>query len=127
MQLLAHRCVVYAGALYRNMASQDRSSTQRRLRIPKALAVALLGASATVAVSFAGCDSSTEKNAGGDPSAVVPDASIDAADDGMIADAALDATPDATPDAMADAAVDAPADARPDARPDAPPPDAPMT
>jgi hypothetical protein len=97
-----------------------------RLRIPKALAVALLGSTTTVAVSFSGCDvpQKTAHN-NPDPSAV-PDASIDGSeidtpdtpDD--VADAMLDARPDAAIDARPDAAIDARPDAAIDARPDAP-------
>jgi len=90
----------------------------RRLRIPKALAVALLGSASTVAVSFGGCDVPTKMPRSEDPSAVIPDAgSVDGDTlDSDVADAMVDAMIDARPDA----AIDARPDAAPDAAPDAP-------
>jgi hypothetical protein len=87
-----------------------------RLRIPNALAVALLGSATSIAVSVVGCDAPQAK-VPSDPSAIVPDAIVDGdvddALDGMLADAAIDARPDAPPDARPDARPDAPPDARP--------------
>jgi hypothetical protein len=98
----------------------DRASSQpRRLRIPKALVVALVGSSATLAVSFSGCDTPTQKIAS-DPAASVPDGAIADADTDASIDGQPDAQPDAPPDVAIDARPDAPPDARPDARPDAP-------
>lgn len=96
----------------------------RRLRIPTALAVAFVGSSATVAMTFAGCHGG--HHAPSDSNA--PDTSSLIERDAMI-DVLVDATPDAKPDAKPDAPPDAPPDARPDARPDAPPdarPDTPI-
>jgi hypothetical protein len=114
------------------MASHD--SKPRRLRIPKALAVALLGTSATIAVSFSGCDAPKSRIPIDGSTPTTPDSDIvvgiedntfqDAPIDGT-PDAAIDARPDAPPDARPDARPDAPPDARPDARPDAAP-DAPV-
>jgi hypothetical protein len=118
------------------MASHDdhASSKRRRLRIPKALAVALLGSSATIAASFAGCDTPKTKVSVDAPSetpdtGIVPDgneqnAVADASIDGK-PDAAIDARPDAAIDARPDVAIDAAIDARPDAAPDARPDAAP--
>jgi hypothetical protein len=112
------------------MASHnDRASSKRRLKIPKALAVALLGSSATLAVSFSGCDVPKAKIVVDAASAEAEsDSLIDASQDDALADAsidappdvAIDAPPDARPDAAIDAAIDARPDAAPDARPDAP-------
>ena len=105
------------------MPSQDDRdpSSPRRLRIPKALVAALVGSSATLAVSFS-CDEPKPKVPVDAPTIVDEEGTIDASDiDGdMIADAMWDAKPDAKPDAMPDAKPDAQPDARPDARPDAP-------
>lgn len=77
---------------------------RHRLRIPKALAVALVGSTATVAISFSGCDDS--------------DVGLTETDEPTVADAGT-----ADGEAFADAEVDA----RPDARPDAyVPPDTPV-
>jgi hypothetical protein len=97
--------------------ARDRSSS-RRLRIPTALAVALVGSSASIAVSVAGCDVPHKT-----PVVDATHPGVDAADtpDAIDSDAFVDAGVDTnTADAVIDAASDAPADARPDARPDAP-------
>jgi hypothetical protein len=66
------------------------------LRIPKALAVALVGSTATVAISFSGCnDSVVGVNETDEPT--MADAAT--ADGEELADAAVDARPDARPDA----------------------------
>ena len=81
------------------------------LRIPKALAVALLGSSAIVAVSVSACDDTTRPRPDGGDIGIDVDAT-----DGNVTDAMIDAQAEA----LTDAAADAPVDARPDARPDAP-------
>jgi hypothetical protein len=131
--VLSHSCVAARLPLYRSMASHnDPASSKRRLKIPKALAVALLGSSATLAVSFSGCDAPKAKIAVDAPSTEAADIGFDASQDDALADAsidgspdappdvAIDAPPDARPDAPIDAAIDARPDAAPDARPDAP-------
>jgi hypothetical protein len=107
------------------MASHD-SSKPRRLRIPKALAVALLGSSATIAVSFAGCDTPKAK-VSVDAASETPDTGIvpDGNEQNAFADASIDGKPDAAIDAPPDVAIDAAIDARPDAAPDARPDAAP--
>jgi len=101
----------------------------RRLRLPTALAVAIIGSSATAALSFAGCTGG--HHAPGDsraPDTAVID-SISIFSDDAMADVAIDAKPDARPDARPDAPPDARPDAPPDARPDSPPdarPDTPI-
>ena len=74
-----------------------------RLRIPKALAVAIVGSSVTLAVSFSCSDSEDG------PTPPVEDPSMVAEDDpgvdAAVADAKVDARPDARPDARRDAYV----------------------
>lgn len=110
----------------------DRASKSWHLRVPKALAVALVGTSASLAVSFTGCDVPKEKISI-DAAEPRPDAGTDDVPDGMdqnaFADASIDGKPDAAIDARPDVAIDARPDAAIDARPDAPPdarPDAPV-
>jgi hypothetical protein len=96
-------------------SARDPSSS-RRLRIPTALAVALVGSSASLAISFAGCDDArdatvdasvptAETYAAQAPEGVDPSAAVDAGVDSKTADAAIDARPDAPPDARPDAPV----------------------
>ncbi len=95
-----------------------REKAPLRLRIPASLAVAVVGASATIAMSFGGCQENTPEpiDAGG-PIDRVGDAGVDDMDiDGGFGD-------DGGIGALADAAVptpDAPRDAS------VPPPDAPV-
>lgn len=81
------------------MATNDdvtRPGRRRRLRIPAALAVAIVGTSATVAMSAGGCDSGAPEP-------------IDATSSGT---ARIDGAVDATTDSIVDAEL--PADAPPD-------------
>ena len=99
------------------MASTDARdpSSSRRLRIPTALAVALVGSSASLAISLSGCDDAgdasidtaptAETYAAQAPEGVDPSAAVDAGVDSKTADAAVDARPDAPPDARPDAPV----------------------
>lgn len=113
-----------------------------RLRVPASLAVTVVGASATLAMSFVGCESSPVPPPPADAGQLQKkyDAGPDSVTDGtaalvdaLVADGSPDARPDAPPDARPDAPPDAPPDARPDAPPDAPrpidayvPPDTPV-
>jgi hypothetical protein len=95
------------------MASRDGRDglSTRRLRIPTALAVALVGSSATLAVSFAGCDADDKRDTQSGPIAGDARASDDVLDGDAVADASIDMVdgpPDAPPDAPADAPPDAP-------------------
>lgn len=99
-----------------------------RLRMPASLAVTLVGASATVAMTIVGCESSPiPPPADAGQLDKRSDAELDTTDGNhQLADATLaDGSPDARPDAPLDARPDAPPDARPP--PDAYiPPDAPV-
>ena len=89
------------------MASNDddsgaRDAKRRRLRIPAALAVAIVGTSATVAIGIAGCDTGPPEPIDATSSGTARidgavDTNIDSCIDGqtMPFDAALDAPPDA--------------------------------
>lgn len=71
----------------------DGNETRRRLRIPAALAVAFVGTSASVAMTFAGCSGSgVPEPIDGRLMSVKRDASVDtsASDDGSV-DAMVDA------------------------------------
>jgi hypothetical protein len=102
------------------MSNEDdgNAKSRRRLRIPAALAVAFVGTSATVAMTFAGCSPSSppEPVDAGESQAVTKDAGV--GDDGS--NSVIDAMVDAAPQ-MADAATPPPVDAS------MPPPDAPHT
>jgi hypothetical protein len=91
------------------------------LRVPAALAVALVSSSASIALSLTACEESSTHAVDATP------ASDARAHDGA-GDAGLDDASDGMPDAVADATIDAPIDAAPDALLDAyVPPDAPPT
>ena len=104
--------------------SDGKEKPRRRLRIPAALAVALVGTSASVAMIVAGCSESTPDPVdAGQETSVKKDAGMDGGSNAVAIDAMIDGAPIAV-------------DARPDARPDAykppvdayrPPPDAPHT
>lgn len=111
----------------------DSSTTSKpplRLRVPSSLAVALLGASASVAMTVGACDDSIPEPVDAGQINKRFDAGVDASDagseTGQGSDAAVALGPDAgaTPDAYVPPpdAYDAPPDARPDA---SVPPDAP--
>lgn len=68
----------------------DGNETRRRLRIPAALAVAFVGTSASVAMTFAGCRSGMPEPVDGRLMSVKHDAGVDASDDGSV-DAMVDA------------------------------------
>lgn len=87
----------------------DRAAASpRRLRVPAALAAALVGSSASFVLSSTACDVQTRRGADAAAAVTAMDANDgdagDAAPD-AIADAAIDAEPDAAPDAPLDASV----------------------
>src|SRR5688572_9573918 len=124
--VIAHRCASKARVQNRIMTRSTKDGVLRekaplRLRIPASLAVALVGASATIAMSFGGCQQSTPDpiDAGG-PIDRVRDAGADdtGPDDGPDSDGGIDGQ-------LADAAVPTP-DAPAPADAALPPPDAPV-
>src|SRR3954467_8406919 len=96
-----------------NRSNDPSPQAKRRLRIPAALAVALVGTSATVAMTFAGCNSNPPEPIDAKP---LNNLRIDAGGG--------DSDIDAGPDAVVGAAIDARPDAfvYHDAKPDAPRP-----
>lgn len=91
----------------------DGSKTSKpplRLRVPASLAVALLGASASVAVTIVGCDEVPPDPIDAGELNKLLDAGVDGNDGGQGSDAAILVTPDGGVQPMADASVP-PADA----------------
>ncbi|NVB81326.1 MAG: hypothetical protein HOV81_23220 [Kofleriaceae bacterium] len=79
------------------MASNDDARGRRpRLRIPAALAVAIVGTSATVTISAGGCDNGSPEPVDASSSGMARiDAAVDAeVDSELPADAQVDAMPD---------------------------------
>src|SRR6187551_3154870 len=77
--------------------ANDKTPSRRRLRIPAALAVAFVGTSASVAMTFAGCSTSTpEPVDAGQATSMKHDAGVDGEGSGS-------AMNDGTIDAMIDA------------------------
>lgn len=92
---------------------RDASTTSKpplRLRVPASLAVALLGASATVAMTFGGCEAGVPDPVDAGQLDKPFDGGIDAADSGSGSATETDASlpePDAAVQPAPDAAVDA--------------------
>jgi hypothetical protein len=93
----------------RKRTDSSESTAPLRLRIPPSLAVVLVGASATVAISFGACDPSPEPPP---PDAGELSKTSDAGPDTALADGddPLDAGAGDAPGVLIDAPVDAPPD-----------------